>query len=207
MDLKHFGDAYDIVKHSLLQWLAPYGPWVAHPMFTHQVSEGERVAFERLLGIPLVSTAVLDAATDRTTYLSPAGAGRSVFLDPDTGVRLDRREPKRSTEFIFADELETIVKARRDGLVLVFDQSVPRGGERARVEEKLRYFSGRGVSGCAYVSQACFLLLGISSDLVAGARSRILEESGLPESRVLLDTPPNTPLQPTSGMAAEAARG
>ena len=40
MNLKH-SHAFDIVKKSLLQWLAPFGPWDAHPMFMHAVSDAE----------------------------------------------------------------------------------------------------------------------------------------------------------------------
>ncbi len=39
MDLKHFGDSYDIAKRSLLDWLSAFGPWGAHPMFTQSVTE------------------------------------------------------------------------------------------------------------------------------------------------------------------------
>jgi hypothetical protein len=35
MKLQYFSDSYDIVKKSLIAWLA--GNWAVHPMFTEQV--------------------------------------------------------------------------------------------------------------------------------------------------------------------------
>lgn len=51
MNLKHFGDSYDIVKKSLLQWLSRFGPWAAHPMFTHHVTSATAAAFSDFLGL------------------------------------------------------------------------------------------------------------------------------------------------------------
>jgi hypothetical protein len=198
MDLKHFGDSYDIVKQSLFRWLAKFGPWAAHPMFTHPVNEGQAADFARFLGVPLTSTSVLSQDVDRSTYLAECGNCRSIFLDPDTGVRLHRRELNRSTEFVFSEELVTLAKAKPTGLILVFDQSVPRGSEREQVQAKLNHMAGHGVAGFAYVSQACFLLLGDSLALVSAARSELLAISGLPEDRLLPVVPPNISLQPTA---------
>jgi hypothetical protein len=110
MDLKHFGDSYDIVKKLPLQWLAKYGPWAAHPMFTHAVIESQAAAFSCFLGVPLISTEPLVQGADRQTYLSACGSCRSIFLDPDTGKRLHRRKRQRSMEFVFAEELVDIAK-------------------------------------------------------------------------------------------------
>ena len=185
MHLKHFGDSYDIVKKMLLQWLAEFGPWAAHPMFTHEISDSEAKAFSNFLGAPLVSTQVLTHASDRATYLAGCGNCRSIFLDPDTGVRLHRRERQRSSEFVFADELIEIANLRPTGLTLVFDQSLARGGEREGIQEKLNHFSNHDLSGFAYVSHACFLVIGQSIGLVDVARRQLLTASGLPESRIL----------------------
>jgi hypothetical protein len=202
MDLKHFGDAYDLVKRSLLLWLESFGPWVAHPMFTHAVTDDEASAFSRLLGIPLASTEVLASGTDRNAYMAAAKKGRSVFLDPDTGVRLHRRERHRSVEFVFADELVAIAAKRPNGLVLVFDQSVARGSEREQVQAKLEHLARLGVTGFSYISQACFLVLGTSSALVDEARSRVLTASNLPETRLLVGPPPNIGLLPTARVSS-----
>ncbi|MEW5983454.1 MAG: hypothetical protein AB1806_13960 [Acidobacteriota bacterium] len=198
MDLKHFGDAYDIVKKNLLQWLAPFGPWAVHPMFTHKVSKPEAKRFSQFLGVPLLSTNILKLDTKRKEYLEPCGRCRSIFLDPDTGVRLHRRERHRATEFIFEDELLTIVRARPSGLVMVFDQSVPRGREAKQAQSKLDHFAAHGVVGFAYVSQACILVLSQSPQIADEARSQVLRASGLPDVRILPTTPASIAPRPTS---------
>ena len=196
MDLKHFGDSHDVVKKSLLQWLSRFGPWAAHPMFTHEVSEAEAMAFARFLGIPLVSTDVLRQESERGAYLAACGGYPSIFLDPDTGVRIHRREPGRSTEFVFDDELLAIAKARPSGLVLVFDQSVARGSERQDMQAKLDHFATKGLSGFSYVAQACFVILGSSRELVQNAHRELVLTSGLPADRMIFATPRNPPLEP-----------
>lgn len=189
MNLKHFGDAYDIVKKSLLQWLAPFGPWGVHPMFTHEVSVAEAAQFSEFLGAPVLSTDVLRLTSRRGGYLGACGDCRSVFLDPDTGVRLHRRQRHRATEFVFDEELLALTVMRPDGLVMVFDQSIPRGGEAAQTQTKLDHFARHGVSGFAYVSQACFLILSQSEQLAHVAREQVIASSGLPDARILAVTP------------------
>jgi hypothetical protein len=130
MKLKYFGDSYDIVKKSLLVWLAEFGPWSAHPMFTHQVIDAEAIAFETFLGVPLVSTEVLRIDVDRRSYLEPCEGCRSIFVDPDTGVRLTKRNGRRAPEFVFGDELVVLASERPTGLVMTFDQSLARGSGR-----------------------------------------------------------------------------
>lgn len=185
MHLKHFGDSYDIVKKSLLLWLAGFGPWVAHPMFTHAVTPEDAAAFSRFLGIPLVSTEVLVTGTDRRLYLAACGECRSVFLDPDTGVRLHRKSGKQSTQLLFADEIVEIADRRPDGLILTFDQSLARGREAAQIAEKLAHFNGLGVVGFAYVSHASFMVLGRSQNVVSQAEAELISKSGLPQSRLI----------------------
>jgi hypothetical protein len=185
MHLKHFGDSYDIVKKSLLLWLAGFGPWVAHPMFTHDVSQEDAAAFSRFLGIPLASTEVLVTGTDRRSYLAACGECRSVFLDPDTGVRLHQENGSRSTQFLFADELVEIANRRPEGLILTFDQSLARGSEAAQIAAKLAHFNGQGVVGFAYVSHASFMVLGRSQDVVSQAESELISKSGLPKYRLI----------------------
>ena len=198
MDLKHFGDSYDVVKKSLLQWLSVFGPWAVHPMFTHAVTDQDAAAFSKFLGVKLVSTEVLVANSDRRAYLAACGDCRSIFLDPDTGVRLRPRGPKDSMKYIYSDELLKIAAARPQGLVLTFDQSLARGSEPAQVRAKLDDFLARGLNGFAYVSHASFLVLGQSDALVAQARDRLLAASGLPASRVAIATAPNKGLQPAA---------
>jgi hypothetical protein len=107
-----------------------------------------------------------------------------VFLDPDTGVRLKPSAGAKSAAYVFGSELEELCHANRDRLVLVFDQSVPRGGERLAMEQKLAYFRERGVFGFAYFSHACFLILSASKGVVRQARTALLA-TGLPKTRLI----------------------
>jgi len=188
MNFQHFGDSYDIVKQSLIRWLGPLGPWSAHPMFTeteeHKVTSAKVEAFARFLGVPLVSTDVFTSNTVREPYLDCGRAG-SVFLDPDTGVRMDNAPTKGSPKYIYADELVRIASARPDGLVLVFDQSLDRNKDtRDQIRGKLKDLETAGLRGFAYVSHATFLILG-KSNRVAQADAYLRQESRLPDNVIV----------------------
>jgi hypothetical protein len=182
MKPSYFGDSYDIVKRSLLQWLSPFGPWKAHPMFTEPVDSLETKALSRFLGVPFVSEEVLRAGCDRPAYFQCCFRCESLFLDPDTGIRLKPTPPGKAIKYIFASELADIVKARPGWLTLVFDQSLARGSEEKQIREKLRCFARRGVHGFAYTAQASFVLLG-QATTVRRARHSLLKASGLPNRR------------------------
>lgn len=104
-----------------------------------------------------------------------------LFLDPDTGLRFrhaDRPEPA----YLYATELIDIAM-RPEALTLVYDQSVPRGGERACLETKLSTLAAEGLSGAAYVSHACFILVARRDELVDEALQAMLKQSHLPKHR------------------------
>lgn len=185
MHLKHFGDSYDIVKKSMLGWLSGLGPWAAHPMFTHAVTDAEAQAFARFLGVPVMSTAVLDATTDRNVYLEPVGQWNSLFLDPDTGVRLRREFGRRAPEFLFAEELARLALRHPSGVIMAFDQSLPRGGERAAMSKKLTALAEGRTHGFAYVSQASFLVVSSSIEVAQRAKALVASASALPAERLL----------------------
>lgn len=101
MKLGKFGDSYDIVKQGLLRWLSPCGPWVAHPMFTDPVDALEVSAFSRFLGVPLLSTEVLDPGSDRDAYFSTAASCPDhLFLDPDTGLKIPAASRSDAPAFV-----------------------------------------------------------------------------------------------------------
>jgi hypothetical protein len=185
MKMRYFGDSYDIVKQSLLRWLQGFGDWSAHPMFTEPVSSADITSLERLMAVKVVSREVLTVDTDRVEYLRPGLSANHLFLDPDTGLRMRRTRGVRSPEFLFGDELVRLATARPKSLTMVFDQSVGRGSERLHLEGKLRELRHHDVYGFAYVSHACFLIAATDRALVDRARSHIISESLLPESRFL----------------------
>lgn len=196
---KFLGDSYDIVKQSLLRWLSGVGPWATHPMFTESVCPEQADCFARLLGTRILSREVFIAGVDRDAYLAPARDCREhVFLDPDTGIRLRPTRGTKAPQYIFGPELVAIAGARPGRLTLVFDQALPRGAERQRrqLQDKLSALAAQGVHGVAYVSHACFVLVGQDGTAVARAFEMVMKESRLPRSRFLTEAPQNKPLQP-----------
>ncbi len=186
MHPRFLGDSYDIVKQSLLRWLGTVGPWSVHPMFAEAATAAEVEAFEHLLGASVVSRAVLGPETDRRAYFESAReCEKHLFLDPDTGVALGKKPRRASPLYLFGDELVDIAHARPQLLTLVFDQSVARGNERQQLEAKLSAFAHRGLHGLAYVSHACFLLVGSDGDLMKKAAQVLEEESRLPAGRFI----------------------
>lgn len=185
MNSKHLGDSYDLVKRTLLQWLG--GSWAAHPMLTAPMPREDLERLKAILGIEhLVSEDVLQGDTDRQAYFARARSHRgSLFLDPDKGIRLEPCGGRRSTAYVFGDELLSLTECRGPWLTLVYDQALDRRkpvpGELAR---KLEHFASRGLTCAAYVSHASFVLLGREPQRVQDAVRR-LKERGLPEARIL----------------------
>ena len=191
MRLQFFGDCYDIVKKSLIAWLGEVGRWAAHPMFTEPVAPDQAALFARFLGARLVSVEPLTPTTDRAVYFSSCRSEGNLFLDPDTGVRLEPRRDSESVNYVFGPELVGLSRERPRALTLVFDQSFSRGSEAHLIQEKLAFFASRGVHGFAYSSHAPFLVLSSQAELVGRAHERLLEVSGLPPSRLVMRAPSN----------------
>ncbi len=186
MKLSYLGDSYDIVKQCLLRWLSSMGSWATHPMFTEPVSSEQADDFAHLLGTRLLSLAPLKDGIDRVAYLAPAReCHEHVFIDPNTGIRIEPTRGSKAPAYVFGTELMQIAIARPDKLTLVFDQSLARGSERQQLQGKLQTFSVHGVHAIAYVSHACFVLLGRNSFLVEEAFDVLQSESRLPRSRFL----------------------
>ncbi len=185
MKFKYFGDSYDIVKKSLIAWLSDFGGWYAHPMFTEPVMPDKAALFTRFLGADLVSAEELTPRTDRAAYFSSCRNAGNLFLDPDTGIRLEPRRDSKSINYIFGPELIALSRARPERLLLVFDQSYSRGNQEPQIQEKLAFFASYNVYGFAYCSHAPFLVLSAKAELIARAHDNLLEISGLPSSRLV----------------------
>lgn len=184
MRMQFFGDSYDVVKRFLLRTVAPEAKWTAFPMFTHEVTDGDIAGFEAFLGVSVTSPSAITKSTDRATHFSALAGHRHVFLDPDTGVKLKPSNGVSATKYVFGPELVSLCEQNRDRLLVVFDQSVPRGKERKAVAAKLAYFRERGIHGFAYLSHACFLILSSSESACRAARKHLLA-SHLPKSRLV----------------------
>ncbi|MCX5824110.1 MAG: hypothetical protein NTY86_11585 [Deltaproteobacteria bacterium] len=192
MKMRYFGDSYDIVKLSLINWLGYLGDWSVHPMLTESATADKIAAYERFLGAQVLSSEVLTTVTDRSSYLACASECGHLFLDPDTGLKMKITAGAKAPEYLFASELEYIIKSRPNSLTLVFDQSHQRGNERSSLEKKLNILRSGGVYCFAYVSHACFIVGGNDENLVGKALSDVMEKSKLPESRFLHAALPNT---------------
>jgi hypothetical protein len=155
-------------------------------MYAEAIATKDAQAFEHLLGTTVVSQAVLEANTDRQLYFEPARKCEThLFLDPDTGVAIGKKPKRKSASYLFADELLEIAQGRPHLLTLVFDQSVGRGSERKHLDSKLSALATRGLCGLAYVSHACFLLVGKDASLMKRATQMVREGSRLPDNRFI----------------------
>jgi len=186
MNPKFFGDSYDIVKQSLLNWLAGMGAWSTHPMFTEPITVEDATAFSQLLGTRLLSLDQITTKTDRVAYLTNVRDCRDhVFLDPDTGIRLKPCNTLNAPRYLFGPELVAIADARPENLTLVFDQSLARGKEREQIQKKMAAFAEHGILSIAYVSHASFILLGKDRSLLESGLKALRKKSHLPGSRFL----------------------
>lgn len=186
MKMSFFGDSYDIVKQSLLRWLADVGEWSAHPMFTEAATSQEAADFARFLGVPVISSEVLRPETKRDGYFRVVERVEDIFLDPDTGVCLTKKPRAKSHRYVYASELVHMAAHPGSRLILTFDQSYRRGAGAAAVAAKLEALQALGLYGFGYVSHSCFLILGCDPDRVEAARSNILSKSHLPPNRIVI---------------------
>lgn len=188
MNIQFFGDAHDIVKKSLIAWLAEFGEWSVHPMFTDDVDAGAADGFAKFLNATVVSTERLRADTDREAYFQCCLSAGNLLLDPDKGLSLAVRTGVRSSKYIFGHELRRVVSARPDHLTLVFDQSFARTSRNHLedgIRKKLAALASGGVYGFAYVSHAPFLCLAGDPSVVIRGLEALREKSSLPPSRLI----------------------
>jgi hypothetical protein len=184
MRMQFFGDSYDIVKRFLIQSLAPDAEWVAFPMFSHPVTHQQVEAFEKFLGVHVVSETIITRSTNRVEHLTALSHHRHILIDPDTGIRLEGPKGADQAEYVFGPELVGLCNENPERLLLVFDQSVQRGRESESIGVKLGYFRENSIFGFAYWSHACFVILSASNPICQKAYDRLLG-SGLPASRLL----------------------
>ncbi len=187
MDLKHFGDSYDIVKQSLLRWLQVFGEWSVHPMFTETVSQADCDAFERFLEAKVTCSEVLQRSTNRLAYFACAERSGHLFLDPTTGLCLNRPR-KNIANYVLRDDLLVLTRERPSSLTAIFDQSLAHGKDDSRrqaLEQKLLCLAEAGLPGFAYLSHACIIFTAKDSDLLHRARRHLITESKVPEWRFL----------------------
>ena len=186
-----FGDSYDIVKRTLLEWLSSCGTWVVHPMYfpkdSETIDEAFMERFSQFLGVSLLNTESAGGLRDRNVLVEVASLSNDhLLLDPDTGLSINPRPQGKGIRHVTVKELVTIANARKGKLTLVFDQSLSRANEKERQREtmvKLRCLGRNAVHAFAYHSHANFVLA--SADKQVLMKARQLLEDKLPPERLL----------------------
>lgn len=221
MNCKHLGHSPDIVKQRLLQWLSPCGKWSVHPMFTAPEPNGDpyqdgaqpcrrfagrcaaqgvcaddtfRMSFCPLIGAwPVTMATLAEAGGNRNDWLVVASrrCKEHLFIDPDTGFRLQGDPPQHRNpeKFLLGNELVAIARARPSKLTLVYDQSINRdpgpGGDMiAQIRAKLRFLEQYGIYGLTYQSQLTFMLVSMNTNILTDARG-LLHLARLPADRLI----------------------
>jgi hypothetical protein len=153
-------------------------------MFTEAITGTDAESFAALIGVPLVSTAALTSRHERDLCIDAVTRCQShLFMDPDTGVCM-RTPRKNASAYISVPELTRVAADRPERLTLVFDQCLSRGREaRTQLQEKLAALADGGVTGFAYVSHACFLLVGCDDGQLRRARRLLTADAHLPAAR------------------------
>ena len=184
MELRHLGDDYDIVKRVLLRSLNPNSGWGIIPMFTHQWPEDQVSVYADYLGGTVLTTEIVDGATDRRGYFAAAASAGDVFLDPNTGVPERNVSQQDLPKYVRMRELCEMVGRRPNRLTVVYDQSIANGADASEVEtRKLARLNECGVVGFAYAAQVSFLILSGSRAIIGQAKAAI-EFSDIPAWRL-----------------------
>ncbi len=123
------------------------------PMFTESVSKQDIAAFERFIGAQVISSEVLPCDTVRSQYFACGRSAQNLFIDPTTGLRMERTGRAKASNCLFASELTELALCRPNALSVVFDQSFAHATEPSRIlhlENKLRSLAEQGVQAFAY---------------------------------------------------------
>ena len=153
-------------------------------MFTDEWPQNQVDVYADYLGGTVLTTEVVDDATNRTTYFSAATSAGDVFIDPNTGVPERRLGPRDLPKYVQIGELCEIVSRRPNQLTVVYDQSIANGANAAEVEaRKLAKLSESDVVGFAYAAPVSFLILSADQGVIDRARA-LIQASDIPMWRL-----------------------
>jgi hypothetical protein len=184
MRLKYFGDSYDIVKRALLQWLAPLGQWYVQPLFTDDVSPQQAAVFARFLGARLVDPFLARTGKEREMALDACKGTGNLLMDPDVGVVLPQTGKTVKRTHLSATALQVLCTSNPGHVIMSFDQALRREAPEESLRSKVVWLSERQTAAIAFQSHASFVLCSSSADRV-GEVTRLLQEAGLPDSRLV----------------------
>ncbi len=164
MNLKWFGDSYDIIKRFFIENLQELGyQIIINPMFTHDLDTLES-EFYRFLKVD----------NEKKQYKSKS----ALFIDPDTGIGR-----KKTQKHITIDCI--VKKLESYDLIFSFDQSFARNKDsNQQMKEKLELLKRKDSTGFFYDSHARFLFATKSVKILQSVEEQFLS-TGLPKSRFL----------------------
>ena len=190
------GDTHDIAKLSMLRWLAPGEKWLIHPMYFPTRSEERDEAFPCRYADSLQVQLVRGDIWQRQQLIDSVAEDQGhLFLDPDTGLRLDY---SRTREHVTVRELIEVANspARKRKLTLVYDHTIDRNPKQIDCDEeekgppgqqiikKLRRLHEAEVHAAAYIAhnqRIAFVWASADPGIVSGATRRIQPASRLPD--------------------------
>ncbi len=191
----YLGDCPDFYKRWFLTEFFPGEQLVAVPMVTESWGPMRTSdTYSKLLGVKVIQEALFpnlppDAA-QRAEYLRPAIAGefasRDVFLDPDTGLCLDRRPPGdgRYDAYVFASELQRLLPAGSLRAAIVYDHSISRNESLAYARRKVERMRELDLFAFAYCAQVAMVVISRQEARIAGLYDSASRLAYLPQDRL-----------------------
>ena len=199
MHQRHFGEARDIVKRQIMEWLAPGVRWTAHPMWY-----GDREAKPHVPDFlnhyaAAIKAAIVDGGdSENPDALLEAtlGCREHLFLDPDTG--LGARTQKRYLTHVDYGDFIQIVQAqnRQDSLTLIYDEGNSKGGNMDGFTQVIRrkvdrLHQNKDVHVVGYLAELalklCFIWASTNPGVVTDATRNLQNASRFPNWRFVDD--------------------
>jgi hypothetical protein len=195
MHQQFFGEARDLAKRQLIEWLTPNERWAAHPMWYGDRDAEPHIPdfldhYAAAIGVEIVPNG--DCANPAKLLGDTLNCRRHLFLDPDTG--LGERTPRNNATHVDYKQFVQICQnpLRDANLILVYDQAYSRGINQARftiyVQNKVALLNGRDhVHAAGYLAEpamkVAFIWASRNLDVVRDATQNLQEASHFPVDR------------------------
>ena len=199
MHQQFFGEARDIAKRQIMEWLAPNVGWAAHPMWYGDREAEPHVTdflgrYAAAIGVTIVDGG--DCANPDALLEATLACREHLFLDPDTG--LGERTQRRHRTHVDYDHFIQIVQApfRQGRLTLIYDEANSKGGRIDRVTQAIRWkvnhlHQNRKVHAVGYLAELsvklCFIWASTNSKAVTDGTRNVQDASGFPNWRFIDD--------------------
>ena len=199
MHQRFFGEARDIAKGQIMEWLAPNVRWVAHPMWYGDREAEPRIPdflnqYAAAIGVAIVDGG--DCANPDALLEATVGCRKHLSLDPDTG--LGERTQRRYLTHVDYGQFIQIVQAqnRQDRLTLIYDEGNSKGGKMDRFTQAIqrkvdRLHQNKDVHAVGYLAElalkVCFIWASTDPQLVTDATRNLQDASGFPNWRFVDD--------------------